>query len=778
MTRPIHPPEAWVSGGLHSQGAINQSPAEFGPTPGLWQRAWDGNPASGDQFPVMSPGPLPGGLSPFGFNSSGMRPPVNQPPEIMNNPAFGGGQMSNSPSGFDPRQPHANSQFEPHHPIDPRISPGANPSDPVGAAQGNSMGFPPGYLPPATGAKRLQPKMSWTADSRQEPFVGLLGQFARPGTYEIPPRGTMLADLIQAIGGLAKDASGQFRVIRNGQAGQMVTASAAARFEMMPGDLIVAESTQAVMRSASSNERRDRQTSAPDASRQATSSDARQVALLNLVERPIVLKLRNEHATVLELLALLRQDNSLASRIKIVTPSTHRFQGIPRPDATLPDGTVLIFPTSGIDKDRIKDLPEPYRLRRESDAQSPTPDHDAAPPAPNRGSQSAEVTSKQQSPPSVGSWEGSTPLPRQATTTGQLKDSSSHVVIDVPTPPETTPRQSISEAGVRGVPSWTNTPKVRTSRDSAMRLAPPADEPTNPNAFNTKTVPPPESVTDVPAPPPPSTITKPQETSPESNASAGESPDREPSRLKPIEPRRTKSIVDVDSTIGDEVVDVFGDVAPLMPGSEKDSADDAAAAGKSHSPWSIWPPLLTAGVGLLVLFGFSLSLRRRTQSEVQNSPPPSPSRSTDTTNLPPAPTVREPKDRLDEIINGQLQVTKETVPLASQMQFYGRPQPPNVIRLDQGHALSKPHAQESSKGNQRTAAMTTNATKAQSRRTSVAPSVEPRVDQSQPTAAQKPPRSGPVPAHPTVVAAPRRETPIGALDRALSAMQQREETHS
>lgn len=783
-TRPIHRPEEWVSGGLHSPGAINQSPAEFGPAPGLWQRAWDGNPASGDQFPLMTPGPLPGGLSPFGFNSSGMQPPVNQPLATMNNPVFGGGQMSNSPSGVDPRQQNANGPFDPNQ-FDPRFSPGANPGGPVGATWGNPMGLPPGSVSPAIGAKRLQPKMSWTANSRQEPFVGLLGQFARPGTYEIPPHGTTLADLIQAIGGLAKDASGQFRVIRNGQAGQMVTASAAGRYELIPGDLIIAESTQGVTGTASTHERRDRQTSFRDASRQAASSDARQVALLNLIERPVVLKLRNEHATVLELLALLRQDSSLASRIKIVTPSSHRFQGTPRSDATLPDSTVLIFPTSGIDKDRIKDLPEPYRLRRESDRESAVPVREAAPPGSDRGRPPREGTIPQPSPPSMGFWEGSAPLPREATTMEQSKDSAAHVVVDVPPPPSTTPQPSISEAGVRGVPSWSSTSQARTSRDSALRHAPPADEPTNPNAFQTKTVPPPESVVGEPSPPPsspaPSSTMKPREPSLESNApllDSLDSPDREPSRLKPSEPRRTRSIVDADSLFDEE----FGDAAPLPPGSAKDSADEAAStASKANSPWSIWPPLLAASIGVLALFGFSLSLRRRTQAEAQASRQPSvPTSLTNPSSPPPVreSTVREPKDRLEEIISGQLQVTRESVPLASQMQFYGRPQPPNVIRLDQGHALPKPHGQESSKATRGTAAMSASSMTAPAPRSNMPPASAKRVDPPEAMAAQITSRSESEPATPTAAAAARREAPLGALDRALSARQRREEPHS
>ena len=279
-TRHMHQPDAWVGGGFQTSGGINQSPAEFGPAPGMWPRTSNGNPASGDTFPLMTAGPLPGGLSPDGFNGSGMRPPVNQPPSIANNPLFGGngqssfgqlpfaqspsnqsqfgqnsaGQMPFGPNGpqggqapnlnsFGPNGSNDPNQFGPQGPIPY----GANAAGQTFAPNWNSSGAPFGPPPQMSSATGMKPKVSWAIDSAQQPYVGLLGQVTRPGVYEIERRGTLLSDLLQNIGGLAKDASGQFRVIRNGRPGQTTSYSGATQFELMAGDLIIADAQPSLL---------------------------------------------------------------------------------------------------------------------------------------------------------------------------------------------------------------------------------------------------------------------------------------------------------------------------------------------------------------------------------------------------------------------------------------------------------------------------------------------------------------------------------------------------
>lgn len=610
-TRNIHGPDDWVGGGFQSSGNINQSPAEFGPAPGMWQRSSDGYPASGDSFPLMTPGPLPGGLSPYGFNSSGLNPPVNQPAFIANNPAFGGnGQSSgnNMSNGFGPNAASPNGQ---------NLANGWNQ---------NQSGNPYGVSQMSGAPPRQQPKMSWALESSQQPYVGLLGQIARPGVYEIEKQGSMLGDLIQVTGGLAKDASGQFRIIRNGRPGQMASYAGAAKFELMAGDLIIADAQVGTSSNMS------QQTNAKPAS-----AGAVQIGFVNLIDRPVVLKLRREHASVVEILALMRQDENLASQIKVIAPPNQRSMQA-RLDVPLPSETVLIFAPNTVRAARLAPLPEPFMIKRDTDDDRSSPSGDATQQPAPRANITPDVTQSPRRQPSQGTWQDSTPLPSSARPVTQPRTTQSIEVEEAPPPlAEVSPTKR--PGGVRGSPRAQD----RIARDTNMVLAPPADAQEN-----------------EPAPVPEPIVSDDQP--------------NEPSLLNPGTKRRPIRTAEENTTLS--VADI----------EEPNSATEQAG-----SSWSIWPPVLTAAAGLLSLIGFSLWLRRRTQAIAQSLPTPMPTIQTT------HPVIRHPhpsprQDLLDAIIDDQLPLSREELPLASPMQFHGRPQPPRTIRLDQGHALPKPHS--------------------------------------------------------------------------------------
>ncbi|MFM9965408.1 MAG: SLBB domain-containing protein [Planctomycetaceae bacterium] len=603
-TRPIHGPESWVGEGFRSSGSINQSPAEFGPSPGLWQRSPDGLPASGDRFPLMTPGPLPGGLSPNGFNSSGMFPPVNQPPFIANNPAFGGNGQS--PFGADQS--------------------GQMPNGSNGSSQLMQS-------PPMPNAKRIQPKVSWALDSAQQPYVGLLGQVARPGVYEIAPKGARLGELIQEIGGLARDSSGQFRIIRNGRPGQMTSYAGAAQFELMAGDLVIADAKY----SSSANSGQFGAAAKP------AESNSVQIGFVNLIDRPVVLKLRREHSSVIEILTLMRQDEALASQIKLIAPPNQRSAGQARPDMPLPSDTVLIFPPNSVRAARLAPLPEPFAIKRDKEAAT-------QPPAP-RANISPDVTQSPRSQPSVRDWRDSQPLPQTAlpvaAPVAQPNAVPTTEFVEAPLPPV---EESSAErvGGVRSKPRSQD----RIARDSHMVLAPPAEL---------------------------------NETAPAPLPSVEEDQPDEPSLLSAHSPRRPIPSAKARFTDSNLVDAESSSTLDTDPDSDKTSTE------KADSTWSIWPPLITAGAGLLALLGFSVMLRRRTQTAhaIPVAPPiavrPQPAR----------------RDALEAIINDELPLTEERVPLTSPMQFHGRPQPAKTIRLDQEHALPRPHLGTGARGSRR-----------------------------------------------------------------------------
>lgn len=722
-TQHIHRPEAWVGGGFQSSGPINQQPADFGPALGMRQRTANGNPASGDSFQNMTPGSLPGGLSRDGFGSNGMRQSLNSSGSMANGQQYNNnGQSPTGQNGFgqNGRDPNSNnnsfgpnggsdqSQFGPNG----QLPPGMN-----AAGQNAPPGWNPYGPPMMNGPARLKPKVSWAFESSQPPYVGLLGQIAKPGVYEIERRGTLLSDLVQNVGGMAKDASGQFRIIRNGRPGQSTSYAGASNFELMAGDLIVADARPAQYRQGSAKE----------------TADSVQVGFVNLLDRPVVLKLKVEHARLPEILSMMRQDPSLASLVKVVAPLGQRGYGQAHADATLASETVLIFPPNSVKTDRLTSLPQPIKIQRDGD--KPAAPDEAVKPAAPADNITPDVTAAPRRQPSVGSWTESAPLPQSAQPVSQPNVEPAESVTEVPPPPEESPKPQRA-TGIRGSSPRAAIAADRIARDTHMVLAPPAEEPApNPDVVVHDAAPAPDI----------------QESLPFTDEPLGDEPPRLNAKGKSQSMRLAKDSSDTTLT----------------------SADLEAAAVPTGSSWSIWPPILTAGIGLITLLGFSWSLRRRTQATVPNVPMVrSPQQPAATDSQQTATTPR--RALLDEIIDDQLPLTEEQIPLASPMQFHGRPQPPKNIRMDQRHPLPKPHTPNIVGATSRnrileatdTVPETSEAEAPRAARSSSQPTY--RIDRrgATGTASKKV-----VPTEPKSSKSPTG----GPLDRALSAVQKREE---
>lgn len=595
-------------------------------------------------------------------------------------------------------------------------------------------GSPFGQPPQTTAATRVKPKMSWAVDTAQQSFVGLLGQVARPGVYEIERQGTLLGDLLQNMGGLAKDASGQFRIIRNGRPGQTTSYSGAAQFELMAGDMIVADAQPSQFGQRAMNAKQ-------------ASADAVQIGFVNLVDRPVVLKLNSEHATVYEVLSIMRQDQNLAAQIKIVVPSSQRGQGQPRLDTTLASETVLIFPPYSVKTERLALLPEPFRIKREPDTK--TPSGEAAQPFASNGNISLDATQSPRSRPSVGNnWTDSTPLPQNSQPISRPRVDPSPDASEVPPPPAEDVASSNRASGVRGAPRRPATVSERTGRDSNLLHAPPAEGST-PSPRDV-------SPTDVAQDHDNAPIPDLTDSTPLDDGSRA----AEPSLLNAKGKKRPIHLANDDASNN-----------ATWTATDLDEAE--SAADKAGSGWSIWPPILTAGVGLLALIEFSLSLRRRTQTTAQTSPAAT-TQSAPSANRNPQALPR--REILDEIIDDQLPLTEERVPFASPMQFHGRPQPPKTIRMDQRHSLPRPHSPN------------TAVTEASSQRSEVRGQAQElsrpetaTVARTVTTATQKiridrSGVSGPKMVAPTTSkTSSHQPTTSGPLDRALSAVQKREE---
>ncbi len=200
-------------------------------------------------------------------------------------------------------------------------------------------------------------------------YFGVLGQVARPGVYELSNSQPDLRDLIQQAGGLTTKATNQIRIVRQGNAGQIVFYSPALKFPLAPGDLIVADGP---LMGQAQNQNRLRQTSALPTNIQTAeysvpenwefSEAYRQVALVNLIERPVILPVPSTHANLQSVLAYLGQQPGLAGSVKVLPVGRGRTvrqtSSENRSEFSVP--TVLYFHPQTVDRARLPKLPDVY----------------------------------------------------------------------------------------------------------------------------------------------------------------------------------------------------------------------------------------------------------------------------------------------------------------------------------------------------------------------------------------------------------------------------------
>lgn len=200
--------------------------------------------------------------------------------------------------------------------------------------------------------------------------IGLLGEFNRCAAYEISQNDLNLNTVISQSGGLTPKASGIIRVIRGGRVSQDLFYSPDTDFPLMNGDVLIGleNSNNAIDLTNNLNGNNQRPTAT-----QAT-PQLIQIAILNLVDRPIVFGVPPEIANLAGILRCLRQPldqyPQIAQNIKVISPQ--RNQGNPRLShrtltTSLASGTVLVLgPASGINLAMIpQSLPAPRRLQAE-----------------------------------------------------------------------------------------------------------------------------------------------------------------------------------------------------------------------------------------------------------------------------------------------------------------------------------------------------------------------------------------------------------------------------
>jgi hypothetical protein len=181
-------------------------------------------------------------------------------------------------------------------------------------------------------------------------YFGILGEVTCPGVYELPHDCTF-GQLLRRAGGVTRDATGNTRVFRGGRVAQQLFVASSDAVALSPGDLIVIERTGT-----------RQPASRPPAVAPAPHAAEVQIGFLNLIDRPVVVRMPGELASPARIVELLRQSPELVEGVRVVGPS--RRDAGRAPDSSseaglLPSGTVLIFPAHRIRVASLPSLPDP-----------------------------------------------------------------------------------------------------------------------------------------------------------------------------------------------------------------------------------------------------------------------------------------------------------------------------------------------------------------------------------------------------------------------------------
>jgi len=202
------------------------------------------------------------------------------------------------------------------------------------------------------------------ADDVNQLYVAVMGEVDTPGTYCVNSTGLTIHRMIESARGFTQDASMAVRIIRSGRFRQTEIFSEKNDSPLMPGDLLIVETTRkaAVEGASRAADSRNAQTVHADYQR-GTPRVGIQIALINVVDYPLVLRLRPDQANVSQLIQSLGQPMSLLARTRIITPDVpgRKTSDLAKQAPILENGSVIVFEPGGVNRDRLPiTLPPPF----------------------------------------------------------------------------------------------------------------------------------------------------------------------------------------------------------------------------------------------------------------------------------------------------------------------------------------------------------------------------------------------------------------------------------
>lgn len=197
-------------------------------------------------------------------------------------------------------------------------------------------------------------------------WVGMLGAVTRPGVYEFPGGELELATAVQHAGGLTAGASGAVQVVRRGEPGPPIAYSP--QLPLQSGDFVVVMAGGAQQNGVRSGFLPPDYRSAVKRDRPSVSHFL-PIGLANVTDRPVIVPVPIERATILDILEYLGQHDELLSSVRLIQPptATDPFREPIGTGGHLAAGSVLVFDRSALREDRLpSEFPPaiPVRIER------------------------------------------------------------------------------------------------------------------------------------------------------------------------------------------------------------------------------------------------------------------------------------------------------------------------------------------------------------------------------------------------------------------------------
>ena len=215
----------------------------------------------------------------------------------------------------------------------------------------------------AQGPRSNSKTIVWpSAQNSNNMQVGILGEIAKPGVYHVDAGSLSVQSLVRRAGGLTDDASLSIRIVRQERVIQSLFFSPQADSRLMPGDVLVVESMRSLSAMSKVLEGGPRANPVRQTAASPADPTGVQVAYVNVLDTPIVVKLHLEDARLERVVEMLGQPIELAGAVKVIDPqkASHVMAQVASGTLRLTDGSVLIFPRGSINRSKLPSLPKPY----------------------------------------------------------------------------------------------------------------------------------------------------------------------------------------------------------------------------------------------------------------------------------------------------------------------------------------------------------------------------------------------------------------------------------